>query len=104
MASTFSVVLTFRARKDMDNICIYMAERLSNPAAASRFSDGVTSSAKSLSSFPKRYRVRKKNRKGQEIRYMPFGNFVIMYYVDDASLTVNVIRVVYAGRNIDAMI
>ena len=104
MASTFSVVFTFTARNDVDNICTYIAERLSNPTAASRFSDRITSFAKSLSSFPKRYRVRKKNRKGQEIRYMPSDNFVIMYYVDDVRLMVNVIRVVFAGRNIDEMI
>ncbi len=104
MASTFDVAFTLKAQNDVDNICMYMAERLSNPMAASHFSDRITISAKSLSSFPKRYRVRRKNHKGQEIRYMPVDNFMMMYCVDDVKRTVNILRVMYAKRNVDAMI
>ena len=104
MASTFSTAFTLKAQNDVDNICMYMAERLSNPMAASHFSDRITTSAKSLSSFPKRYRVRRKNRKGQEIRYMPVDKFIMMYCVDDVKRTVNILRVMYAKRNLDAMI
>ncbi len=100
----YSLVITAPALEDVNNICAYIAGKLNNPSAAQKFSDKIFSSASSLSLFPKRYRVRRKNRKGQEIRYMPSGNFILMYCVDDTAHTVSIIRVAYAERDIDSML
>ena len=104
MASNFSVEFIFEARQDLRDICHYIANELKNPAAASEISDKITASAISLSLFPKRYRVRKKSREGQEIRSMLVGNFALIYSVDDDRQVVSILRVTYSRRNIDAMI
>lgn len=88
----FSLEITEAAREDIRKIHIYVAGKLRNPKAASKLADKLVSSAESLTVSPKRYRVRKKNSKGQEFRYMPVENFMIIYTVDERSKTVNVLR------------
>lgn len=100
----YRVIVTAPALEDINDISAYIAVKLNNPSAADKFSDKIFSSASSLVLLPKRYRVRRKNHKGQEIRYMPSDKFVIMYCVDDDGHTVSIIRVAYAGRNLDALI
>ena len=100
----YKLVITAPALEDVESICAYIAEKLDNLSASRKLSGKIFSSASSLLQLPKRYRVRRKNRKGQEIRYMPVDNFIMMYCVDDVKRTVNILRVMYAKRNIDAMI
>ena len=100
----YRLIVTVPALEDVNGIRAYIAGKLDNPSAAQKFSDKVFSSASSLALLPKRYRVRRKDRKGREIRYMPSDNFIIMYCVDDAVHTVSVIRVAYAGRDLDTLI
>ncbi len=104
MASSFSVEFTFAARQDLHTICRYIAEKLNNPQAASELSDRITSSAVSLSSFPKRYRVRRKDSKGCELRYMTVNNFVLIYTVYDSASVVSIVRIAYGKRNIDSIL
>ena len=103
----YSLVITAPALEDLTGIRSYIAEKLHNSLAASKFSDKIFSSAKSLMLLPKRYRVRKKTQMGQkiqEIRYMPVDNFIMMYCVDDAKHTVNILRVMYGKRNLASII
>ncbi|MBQ6113328.1 MAG: type II toxin-antitoxin system RelE/ParE family toxin [Synergistaceae bacterium] len=104
MGSIFSVKFIFEARQDMHNICHYIKYELNDPVAAADVADKITASAISLSLFPKRYRVRKKDSKGQEIRIMPVNNFALIYSVDEAKQIVNILRVIYSRRNLDALI
>ncbi len=104
MASSYSVLFSFEAGQDLNSICKYVEVSLKNPQAASKISDSITSSALSLSSFPKRYRVRKKDHRGHDIRYMPVGDFLLLYFVDDSVNAVNIIRIAYGRRNLDSLI
>ncbi len=107
MALTFSVEITIKAKQDVRGILTYITEYLNNPAAASRLSNAIASSGDSLAAFPKRYRVRKKDSNGHEIRYMPVGKrskFMLIYFVDDSKKVVNIVRVLHETRNIDALI
>ena len=104
MASSFSVEFSEEARRDIRNICKYVDIKLNNPLAASNLSDKITSSAISLASFPKRFKVRKTSRDGEAVRYMPVDNFVLIYYVDDVRHLVNIVRVFYAKRDLDKLI
>lgn len=100
----YRLIMTVPALEDIHEIYVYIDCELKNPSAAQKISDKIFSSASSLSLLPKRYRVRKRGHKGHDIRYMVSGKFVIMYHVDDVSLTVSVIRVIYSGRNLDELI
>ncbi|MBR1439392.1 MAG: type II toxin-antitoxin system RelE/ParE family toxin [Synergistaceae bacterium] len=100
----YKLIITVPALEDLNDIYKYISVRLNNPYSASKCSDKIFSSAKSLSLQPKRYRIRKKNLKGQEIRYMPVENFIIIYCVNDSERTVNILRIMYGKRNLDAVI
>ncbi|MBQ3652817.1 MAG: type II toxin-antitoxin system RelE/ParE family toxin [Synergistaceae bacterium] len=104
MASSFSVEFTLAARQDLRTISRYIAEKLNNPKAASELSDRITSSAISLSTFPKRYRVRRKDSKGCELRYMTVKNFVLIYTVYDSASVVSIVRIAYGRRDIASML
>ena len=100
----FSLEITEAAREDIRKIHLYVAGKLRNPKAASRLADKLVNSAESLTVSPKRYRVRRKNSRGLEIRYMPVDNFMIIYTIDDRSKIVNVLNVIYGKRNLDSII
>ena len=100
----FSLEITETAREDIRKIHIYIAGKLRNPKAASKLADKIISSSESLSVSPKRYRVRRKDSKGRELRYMPVDNFMIIYSVDDSRHLVKVLHIVYSRRNLENMI
>ena len=100
----YKLIMTVPALEDIHDISEYITCTLKNPSAAQKFSDKIFSSVSSLSLLPKRYRVRKRKYKGYDVCYMLSGKFVIMYCVNDVNFTVSVIRVIYSGRNLDALI
>ena len=100
----FSLEITEAAREDIRKIHLYVAGKLRNPKAASKLADKIISSAESLTVSPKRYRVRRKDSKGHELRYMPVDNFMIIYSVDDSNNIVKVLHIVYGRRNLEDMI
>lgn len=99
----FSLEITEAAREDIRKIHLYVAGKLRNPKAASKLADKIISSVESLAVSPKRHRVRRKNSRGQEFRYMPVDNFVIIYTVNEQSKIVSVLNVIYGKRNIENM-
>lgn len=99
----FSLEITEAAREDIRKIHLYVAGKLRNPKAASKLADKIISFAESLAVSPKRHRVRRKNSRGQEFRYMPVDNFVIIYTVNEQSKIVSVLNVIYGKRNIENM-
>ena len=100
----FRVIYSGNAVEDIRNIYDYIAYKLFNPQIASQQSDRIMSAAESLAVFPKMHRVRKKDSKGNETRFFPIDNYLILYDVDDDKHTVNILRVVYRRRNIDDII
>lgn len=104
MVLNFKVEYSPSARKDLLGIHDHITNELMNPEAASRYIVLIISSADSLAVSPKRCMVRKKDSKGREIRIFPVKNYLIIYYVDDDTQTVNILRVVYSKRNLDEII
>ena len=101
---SFRVKITKSAFEDIRKIMEHMAYRLNNPEAALSISDMIISSSESLSIFPKRHRIRKKDKYGRSIRFYLAGNYVITYCVDDNSRTVEVLRVFHSRRDMNNLL
>ena len=101
---TFRVKIAKSAYEDIHKIIEHVAYRLNNPEAALSISEMIISSTESLSIFPKRHRVRIKDNYGRSIRFYPVGSYVIMYCFDDASRTVEILRVIHSRRDMNNLL
>ncbi len=53
--------------------------------------------------MPKRYKVKDREPwHSRNVRLMPVGNFVVIYFIDDIEMKVNIIRIMYGKRDIDS--
>ena len=101
---SFRVKITKSASDDIRKIMEHIAYRLNNPEAALNISEMIISSAESLSIFPKRHRIRRKDSYGRNIRFYLAGNYVIAYWIDDNSRSVEVLRVIHSRRDMNNLL
>lgn len=73
----------------------YMTYQLNNEMVADTFREKVLETIKSLSTFPFRFAVVK-----DDIRKVSVKKFNIFYSVDELLKTVNILHVLYQGRDV----
>ena len=100
----YKLEITATALHEIERIKAYIADELNNPEAASGQCNRILLAAEALTVFPKLYRVRRVDAEGNEIRFLQVDNYMIIYYVDENSLSVNVIHVTYSRRDISSII
>jgi len=92
------VVVRPRARQDLREIAIYVAER--NPVAARRLVARIVASCKLHASVPRGGRARPEL--GQHLRSFVVDPYIVVYLpIDDG---IDVVRVVHGRRNIPAVV
>ncbi|MDE6604222.1 MAG: type II toxin-antitoxin system RelE/ParE family toxin [Lachnospiraceae bacterium] len=98
----YEVIVTEQAEEDLRGIYEYIAFELLSPDHAdgqlNRLEEGITG----LNEFPEKFRLYEKepwNSRG--LRVMPVDNYQIFYISDKAKQTVTIVRVIYAGRDIE---
>ena len=100
MPLLYSIEYTSVARRDLRKIRDYISDNFRSYETATEQTQRITAAVRTLSIFPKRYRVRKKASSGEEVRFLPVDNYTVLYTVDDAAASLTVLRVVYGRRNI----
>lgn len=99
----YNVIITDQANADLRNIYEYIAFELLSPGNAASQLDRLESHILNLNSFPEKYRLYQKEPwYSRGMRIMPVDNYVVLFIPDNATATVTVNRVMYAGRDIDA--
>jgi toxin ParE1/3/4 len=99
---TWKVIYSDEAQIDLQEIYDYIAVILLEPEIAERQSERIMNAADSLISFPFRYRIydiepwRKMN-----LRVLPIDNYLIFYKPDESTNIVQIIRIMYGGRDIN---
>lgn len=73
----------------------YMTYQLNNEMVADTFREKVLETIKSLSTFPFRFAVVK-----DDIRKVSVKKFNIFYSVDELLKTVNILHILYQGRDV----
>ena len=101
MRDSYNITLSPAALEDLRQIYAYIAFELLAPEAAKGQIDRIRGTVRSLNYMPTRYPVvdwepweSMKMHKTMVDRYIAF------YTIDDENMIVNVVRIVYGGRNI----
>ncbi len=103
-AAAYSIVYSPKAKEDLEEIYSYIAFTLMVPGTAKSQVDRIRKTIRSLDFMPLRNpAVDWEPWQNVGIRKIPVDNFVVFYTVDESSLTVTVIRIVYGGRDIESL-
>ena len=98
----YEVELSEQADSDLRGIFEYIAFELQALENASGQLDRLEEQILSLDTIPERYRKYEKEPwKTRGLRVLPVDNYVILYIPDSDKKVVTILRVMYAGRDID---
>ncbi|MCM1246761.1 MAG: type II toxin-antitoxin system RelE/ParE family toxin [Roseburia sp.] len=102
---TYKVEMTEQAETDLREIYEYIASTLLSPENASGQLDRLEAHIVKLGEFPEKFRrYEKEPWNGRGMRVMPVDNYLVFYVPDKEVALVTVIRVIYAGRDVDAQL
>lgn len=98
----YVVEISEQADSDLRGIFEYIAFELQSPQNASGQLDRLEEQILSLSTMPERYRKYEKEPwKSRGLRILPVDHYVVFYIPDAGKKIVIILRVMYAGRDID---
>ena len=98
----YEVKVSDQADCDLRRIFDYIAVDLQSPESASGQLDRLEEQILSLDTMPERYRKYEKEPwKSRGLRVLPVYNYVVLYIPDSDKKVVTILRVMYAGRDID---
>ena len=98
----YEVEVSEQADRDLRGIFEYIAFELQSPKNAGGQLDRLEKQILSLDTMPERYRKYEKEPwKTRGLRILPVDNYVILYIPDSNKKVVTILRVMYAGRDID---
>lgn len=101
----YQVELSEQAEADLRGIYEYIAFEILSPENASGQLDRLEEHIMSLEEFPDRYRAYENEPwHGRGMRVMPVDNYLVFYIPNDESQIVTVIRVMYAGRDVETQL
>ena len=98
----YEVEVSEQADRDLREIFEYIAFELQLPENAIGQLNRLEEQILSLDAMPKRYRKYEKEPwKSRGLRVLPVDNYVVLYIPDSDKKVVTILRVMYAGRDID---
>ncbi len=96
----YKIILENSALNDMKKIIRYIEEDLTEPDTAVNFYNNAIKVINSLNSMPKRNRVIDRDVVAEvEFRRVFINSYTAFYYVNDADLTVHIVRVLHTSQN-----
>lgn len=99
---TYQISISRQAEDDLRNVFEYIAQDLQSLQNAMSQLDRLEKAILSLNHMPQRYRSYDKepwHSKG--LRVMPVDNYIVFYIPDPNTLKVEIVRVMYGGRDVD---
>ena len=98
----YEVEVAEQADSDLRGIFEYIAFELQSPENASGQLERLEEQILSLDTMPERCRKYEKEPwKSRGLRILPVDNYVVLYIPDSDKKVVTILRVIYAGRDID---
>ena len=96
----YSIHITSRAQRDIDEAADYIEFSLRNPQASDALLDAVKQEISSLSNMPERYPVVTDDFLGAlGIRFVQVKNYLAFYRIDEKQSKVYVVRFLYGRRD-----
>lgn len=101
----YEVITTDQADADLRGIYEYIAFELLSPDNAARQLGRLEEHIVGLEEFPEKFRYYEKEPwHSRGLRVMPVDNYLVFYIPDNDAGIVTVIRVMYAGRDVDSQL
>lgn len=101
----YDVRITAEAENDLRLIFEYIHDELREPVNALGQLERLEERILRLDQFPNRYRrYDREPWKSRGLRIMPVDSYLVFFIPDDAAHEVNVIRVLYGGRDLQAVL
>lgn len=101
----YEVTTTDQADADLRGIYEYIAFELFSPDNATGQIDRLEEHIIGLEGFPEKFRPYEKEPwYSRGLRVMPVDNYLVFYIPDKDAGIVTVIRVIYAGRDVDSQL
>ena len=102
MPEKYTVKITTQAQEQLKEIIHYINYSLQAPGTAMKMLDTLEKEIASLDQFPNRGPLTEEEPwHSQGLRVLPVDNYLVFYLPDENSATVNIIRIMYGGRDID---
>lgn len=96
----YSVKISKQAENDLRSIYEYIAFELQSLQNAQGQIGRLESNILKLKEMPERFSVFEKEPwKSRNLRVMPVDNYLVFYIPDKSTKTVNILRVMYGGRD-----
>ena len=98
---SYDVIISEKARYDIVNIYRYIAIELCEPETARNKISDIRATLENLNFMPERHPLyRDEPLKSMGIRILPFEKYLILYYVDNLKSEVNIVRIIYGGKDL----
>lgn len=99
---TYRVTISAQAEADLRGIYEYIAFKLRSTINAAGQLDRLERAISGLDTMPERYAAYGKGKWTERgLRRMPVDNYLVYYIPDKDTMTVNVIRVLYGGMDVN---
>lgn len=96
----YKVVLTAKAKKELEDIYDYISNSLMADKAAINFMDKIHNSIIRLEKMPESCSlIEQYKEKKYQYRKLIINNYVAIYRIDKQKKIVYIVRIVYGGRN-----
>ncbi len=93
------------SREDLRSIFDYIAYELLSPEYAAGQIERIMKAVRSLEDMPMRHPIYSEEPwKTKQVRFLPVDNYIIFYLPRDEFCTVNIIRIIYDGRDMKRQI
>lgn len=104
MIDTYSIIYSPEARDDIKDIYSYIAFDLLVPGIAEGQVNRIRKTIRSLDFMPSRFSIVDwEPWKSMGMHKILVDNFVVFYTVDDSQMEVSILRILYAGRDIESI-
>ena len=99
----YKILVTKSFESDLGSVLLYIAGTLKNRSAASSLLKKVKDNIAMLDSAPLAFPIYPHISRN-EYRFIPVGNYLFFYHVDDSKAIVYIDRFLYSARNIEAVL
>lgn len=100
----YAVLYSELSKEDLKAIYSYIAYDLEAQAAAKHQTDRIRGKIRALDCFPEKHPAADWDPwRRMGVRRMPVDNYVVFYLIDHDTHSVRIVRIFYAGRNIEAI-
>ena len=99
----YKILVTKSFESDLGSVLLYIAGTLKNRSAASSLLKKVKDNIAMLDSAPLAFPIYPHISRN-EYRFLPVGNYLFFYHVDESKAIVYIDRFLYSARNIEAVL